>query len=506
MINENKKEYAVLLLMIGMTLVSKFLGLYRDMLMASSYGASMETDAFFVASRIPTYFFDFALSAAVVSTFIPMFNQIKARKNNQEAFLYANQFMSLGIFVAMVSTLALVVFPQVIARVFGPGLNQETLEYAAVLTRIMSPVVIFAFITYTYVGLLQSFDHFNIAAIISVFSNLTVIVYMVFFSKAHGLTGLALAFTIGWLIQSVVQIPVMKKEGYKFSFNFHWKNPNMKKTLMMSMPALIITWAQPLSTLISSILASYYTGGVTVMEYAMRVFIIVTGVLVYSITNYIFPKLSTLYNPKDLKPFKAMAERTLRFFMYFALPVTLLLSYFSLDVVKILFLRGAFTLDQAELTGILLRALSFGLLGTGIREILNRVYFAIGDTKTPLKITIIGLVFNVVLALFMSYVWGLPGLALAVALTAILTSVYQWYLAWKKSVILVGKESILYYFKIILVDLLLLLVLLVLNVGGKGNLVQQLIILLTSGMVFLFLHIVILKVLKVSLPQIKMEE
>jgi putative peptidoglycan lipid II flippase len=505
MIKENKKEYSILLIMIAMTLLSKFLGLYRDMLMASSYGVSMETDAFFVASRIPTYFFDFALSAAVVSTFIPIFNQIKARKDNKEAFIYANQFMSLGILLALISTLLLLVFPQVIVRIFGPGLNKETLEYAAVLTRVMSPVVIFAFITYTYVGLLQSFEHFNIAAIISVFSNLAVIIYMLFFSKDYGLTGLAVAFTIGWLIQSLVQLPVMKKEGYQFKFNFHWKNPSMKKTLSMSLPALIITWAQPLSTLISSVLASFYSGGVTVMEYAMRVFIIVTGVLVYSITNYIFPKLSTLYDPLNLRPFKEMAERTLRFFIYFALPVTLLLSYFSLEVVEILFLRGEFTPEQAALTGLLLRGLSFGLLGTGVREILNRIYFAIGDTKTPLKVTIIGLIFNVVLALLMSHLWGLRGLAFAVALTMILTSAYQWFLAWRTRVILLTKDSVVTLLKIIFVDLLLLATLVFLNIHGQGGILLKLIMLSVTGLLFMFLHIVILKLLKVSLPQIKKE-
>lgn len=506
MMRENKKEYSILLIMIGMTLLSKFLGLYRDVLMAAKYGASMETDAFFVASRIPTYFFDFALSAAVVSTFIPMFNQLKTRKNNQEAFVFANQFMTLGIFVAFFVMLLLMAFPHVIVKIFGPGLNQETLSYAAVLTRIMSPVVIFAFITYTYVGLLQSFDHFNIAAMISVFSNLVVIIYMLFFSKEHGLTGLALAFAIGWFIQSLVQMPVMKKEGYRFRLNFKWSNPNMKKTLMMSLPALVITWAQPLSSLISSVLASFYTGGVTVMEYAMRVFIIVTGVLVYSITNYIFPKLSALYHPDDLQPFKKMAEATMHFFMYFAFPITLLFAFFSTEVVEILFLRGEFTLEQSQLTGLLVRGLSFGLLGTGIREILNRIYFAIGDTKTPLKITIIGLIINVVLALSMSAIWGLKGLALAVALTAIATGLYQYYLAYKSGVMIVSRQGVKKLVKIILVDVLLLVILYIFNIHGQGSMLKKLITLAVTGLAFMSLHVVILKILKVSMPQIKKEQ
>lgn len=506
MIKTNKKEYSILLVMIGMTLISKFLGLYRDILIASNYGVTTKTDAFFVASRVPTYFFDLALSAAVVSTFIPTFNQVMKKEGRHKAFEYANQFISLGTIVSVAVMSFLIVFPKLVVKIVGPGLNAETLEFAEMLTRIMSPVVVFAFITYTFVGLLQSFEHFNIAALISVFSNLVVILYMIFFSTTYGFKGLAVAVIIGWLLQALVQIPVMKKEKYHFKVNFNWRSAAMMKTLKMSLPTLLITWGQPLSTLISTALASFFMGGVSRMEYAMRVFIIVTGVVVYSITNYIFPKLSSLYDPHDTEPFKLMVERTLLFFLYFALPITMLLSYFSNEVIVILFQRGSFGPEDGRVTGLLLRGLSFGLLGMGIREILNRVYFSIGHTKTPLRITMIGLLLNVILGLSMSKVWGLEGLAYAVSLTMIITSIYQLVNGLMKNDFSLSKPVILSMVKLGCVDGLLIMVVLILKIQVKGSFILQLTQLIGWGIVFLGLHIVVLKLLKVSVPHIQGKE
>lgn len=502
----NKKEYSILIIMVAMTLIGKFLGLYRDILIASNYGVSLKTDAFFVASRVPTYLFDLALSAAVVSTFIPTFNQLMKREGKSQAYVYANQFITLGLFVSILVMGMLIVFPQFIVKLVGPGLDASTLDYAILLTRIMSPVIIFAFVTYTFVGLLQSFEHFNIAALISVFSNLVVIIYMIFFSSTYGFEGLAVAVIIGWSLQAVVQIPVMKKEGFSLKLDFNCKSSAMRRTLKMSLPTLLITWGQPLSTLVTTAFASFFTGGVSMMEYAMKVFIIVTGVLVYSITNYIFPKLSSLYDKDDLMPFKMMAERTLLFFLYFAIPVTLLLAYFSKEVIVILFQRGSFTVAQAQTTGLLLRGLSFGLIGTGIREVLNRVYFALGDTKTPLRITFISLIINVALGLSMSRLWGLKGLAYAVSITVILTSMYQLFNAVFTKAILLSKQGAFAIAKIFLVDLILIALVVILSIEVNGSIAIQLLELITCGLVFLVLHVLILKLMKVNIPHIQKKE
>lgn len=193
MIKKDFREYSVLAIMIGTTLFGKMLGMVRDMLIANDYGISYEADAFFVASRIPNNFFDFALSAAVVSTFIPIFNRIMHREGKEEAFKYASHFLSFAMAIAVVVSAVLIIFPGPIVSVFGPGLSEEAANLATTLTQYMAPVVIFATVTFTYVGLMQSFSHFTLPSAISIFSNLVVILYLIFLNPRFGLYGLAIA-------------------------------------------------------------------------------------------------------------------------------------------------------------------------------------------------------------------------------------------------------------------------------------------------------------------------
>lgn len=506
MIKKDLKEYSVLAIMIGTTLFGKMLGMVRDMLIANDYGISYEADAFFVASRIPNNFFDFALSAAVVSTFIPIFNRIMHRKGKEEAFKYANHFLSFAMAIAVVVSGILIIFPGPIVSVFGPGLSEEAAKLATTLTQYMAPVVIFATVTFTYVGLMQSFSHFTLPSAISIFSNLVVILYLIFMNPRFGLYGLAIAFSLGWFIQALIQMPVMKKEGFVFRPALHLKSEAMRDTLRMTGPVLVSTWAQPVNAMIITVLASFYAGGVSLMEYANRVYIIISGVLIYTITNYIFPKLSKTFSSDDRVAFMGVVQRSVILFLYFGIPIVFLVTLYSSETIQILFLRGAFTEHAAETTSIILSFFIWGLIGLGIKEILNRVYFAMGNTKLPLIITVIGILINIPLSLLLSSFMGLNGLALASTVSMTLVTMVMMVVAMRQNIVssvgILAKTTS----KIIIVDCVLFLAFSLLGISFGDRLLALVVELIFKAGVFMVLHVLILKTLKIGIPVIQMRE
>lgn len=506
MSKKDTKEYMILIVMILTTLMGKMLGMVRDILIAGEYGITYEADAFFVASRIPNNFFDFALSAAVVSTFIPIFNRTLQRKGKDQAFEYANHFLTAAIAAAAVVGMVLAIFPGPVVNIFGPGLSEEAATLAAMLTRYMAPVVIFATITFTFVGLMQSHGKYVLPSAISIFSNAVVILYLIFLNPRYGLLGLAIAFTLGWAVQAIVQMPLMAKEGYRYKPTFNLKTTEMKDTLKMTGPVLLSTWAQPANTMIISILASFYMGGVSLMEYANRVYIIVSGVLIYTITNYVFPKLSKTFSQKDREGFGFVIERSLELFLYFGIPVVFIVMLFSQEMIRILFERGAFDAEATAASGAILMFFIWGLIGLGLKEILNRVYFAMGNSKIPLLMTLIGILTNIPLSIVLSKYMGLVGLALGSTLAMTLSALVMVVLAIRGGLIDNWSRFVKIFIKVLTVDLTLFLGI-HLTVGSlQTSILWMLVQIAGLSLVYLFAHVFGLKLLKVGIPTIQMEK
>ena len=159
------------------TLLGKVLGLLRDRLLTTSYGLGMESNAFLLASRIPRVFFDVIFASAIAACFIPVFTQYLSRQGRREAFNFSGNFLSV---IALI-TLGLSIVGMILARplvlLMADGFDEQTVALCTDLTRILFPAVFFTGVAFTFVGLLQSLDEFNIPALISSVSNGFIILY-----------------------------------------------------------------------------------------------------------------------------------------------------------------------------------------------------------------------------------------------------------------------------------------------------------------------------------------
>ena len=174
------------------------MGLLRETLIASVYGQGYASDVINTSTQIPLLFFDMTLGVAILSTFVPVFNKFLERDGKERAMLFANNFMTVVIGFAAVASAFGMIFAEPIVRLMVPGYDASKVAETAKLLRILFPSIIFTAAAYTSVGILQSFDEFNIPSIISVVSNLIMILYLLLAGNRFGLVGVIVSMLVAW--------------------------------------------------------------------------------------------------------------------------------------------------------------------------------------------------------------------------------------------------------------------------------------------------------------------
>ena len=417
--SKNTTVKAVSFMML-ITLLGKVLGLVRDQMLAANYGNGMEASAFTIASLMPRTFFDAIFASAISASFIPIFNEYLQKKGKKEAFALSNRFITLMGLVTLCMTLVGEVFAKEFVFLFAGGYSAETANLAAQLSRMVFPTMFFTGIAFSFVGILQSLDEFNVPAALSVASNLVIVLYYVFFNDKFGVQGLAVAFLIGWAMQAVIQIPSMHKKGYRYRLDFHFRDEGLKKIGLLMLPVMVSTWIQPINLVINTQFASHLENGdaqVPALQYANTLYTIIVGVFVLAIANLIFPKLSRMTEDSD-KAFGQTVKVTLRSMMFFLIPMMVGLMALSEPLVRLMYERGDFDATGTMMTGTALCFFAVGMIGYGIQTILSRVFYAKQDGKMPFYSGVISIAVNLVLCFALMKPMGLGGLALASAVSS----------------------------------------------------------------------------------------
>ncbi len=389
-----KKAVNIVVFMMAATLVAKLTALLRERLIAQGYGLSDQLKAFFYANSIPTRFFELALGAAVLSTFIPIFTGI-LQKDRAKAFEFANKFISLIIFVTAAFVLLGIALKSALVTMIAPGIvGTEIAALTEQLLVILLPSAIFAALAFCLVGLLQSFGEFTVPAIISMALNAVVIVYMLFFDASLGIVGLAVAMLIGWAMQFVVQIPFVYKAGYRFRFRIKFYDENIKQVFKLSFPILVSSWLSPICILINGIFVSFI-GSITPLEYANHLYLILVAVFTYAITNYILPKLSAMDASTQ---YADMVQGSLKAMFFITAPIMAGAAILSRPIITLLYSGNAFDAAAIDKTATALTFYSVSMIFMGTVEILNKSLFSQKKAVPPMIASLFGIAINVVVA------------------------------------------------------------------------------------------------------------
>lgn len=456
-----KKTFSIIFVI---TLAVKVLGLLRDIVFAKFYGTGYVATAFFAATRIPTQLIDIILSSAIISVFVPVFNEIMQKDGKEKANGFAQNFVNI---VALISTiiaiLGIIFAPQVVKLLAG-GFDTTTYMLTVELIRITFPMVIFTAIAFSFVGFLQSNKEFNIPAMISGISNIVIILFLIFFRDKFGIHGVAACMTFAWLLQVLVQLPFAKKYGYKFGAKIDFKDENIKKVVKLAIPILISTAVLPVNNLVATRIASGINdSAVATLEYAYKLFLVISGVFTYAIGNIIFPDLSRASTQNNSDEYVSLIHKAIKMMSFLLIPLTIGIAIYRQDIISTIYQRGEFTQSSTIATSGALLFYSLGILGAGFVEVLNKAFYAKQDTKTPLLIGLIIICSNIILSVILSKVLGINGLALATAITTIINALILLYMANKKQKGILSKEILISFAKMLVSAIVMGLVVYALN-------------------------------------------
>lgn len=423
---------SVAVFMVAATLLSKVLGLARDSLLTAYFGAGMESDAFLTASTLPTTLFDVVIGGVISATFIPVFNDIKARSGKDEAMNFVNKFVTLIVCITILISIIGIIFRTQLVAFMAPEYGADKQMLAANLTAIMFPMIIFTGLAFSFVGLLQSFGEYNIPSVISLVSNVAIIAYYLTLGKKFGIYGLAVTMIIAWSLQFLIEVPWIKKFGVKYRPDFRFADKSLLQAVKLAGPMLIATWVQPLYTIVNQRLASNIPSAVTYIQQSSRLYLIITGVVSFVVTNLIFPKLAQAIADKRKEDAKNLFSTSVRVMFMLILPLMAIFMILSEPFADIIYGHGAMKPEDVDAIAVLLKFYSVGMAGLAVNEVLSKTFFSLQNSRIPMITSVISMVVNVALAYVLFNVMQVNGLALATAIGSITNAVLNAVLLKKK--------------------------------------------------------------------------
>ena len=419
-------------MMIG-TMISRVLGLMREMSVAALFGATWQLDAFFVAYTLANMVRQLLAEGALSASFVPVFARLLRNGGEEKAAKLARQALTVILIASgTVATLGILGAP-LFVDVIAPGFVGETKSVAITMTRYMFPFIMLVSVSALAMGVLNSLNSFFVPAIAPALSNLTFILFL-FFSR-HNLTiyHLAGAVLLGGLAQMSLQLIFSAKKGFAFIPSRPRRtNDDLKCMMTLFLPYAAGLSLNQLNPIIDRILGSFLNAGsISILNYADRVMQLPLGIFVIAISQAVLPLLSKL-DPNDKESFRDFVRDALRFNLFVILPVAIGLMLLSFPVVYILFCHGAFTHDNAVATAGALAIYALGLPAMSCVTITMRAIYAIRMPRIAIKSTAITVATNMFWGIILSRFCGLYGLAISTFMAFTASAIYVTFALRKK--------------------------------------------------------------------------
>lgn len=406
------------------TILSRIMGMVRDMVVSRLFGAGLATDAFFAAFQIPNMLRRFFAEGALTAAFVPTFSATLSRHGEEKARELANACFTLLTIVMAAVTLAGIIFSPVIVGLMFPGFKVEPgkLELTILLNRLMFPYIFFISLVALCMGILNTLRHFFTPAISTVFLNVSMILAALclrgFFEAP--ITALAVGVLIGGCIQLVMQLPVLWSKKYSLKPDFNFNTPEIRSIALLMLPSVFGVGVYYLNIAVSAILASLLPqGSVSYLYYAQRLFEFPQGVFTASVAQAVLPSMSRQAAEGDIAGMKETLSFGVRLMLFITIPAMAGLMVCSTPIFSLIFMGGAFDFGTVVNSAIALLYYSAGLSFVALTRVLAPAFYALKDTKTPVYTALMAFVVNLCLSLVLMGPLKHGGLALATTLSAL---------------------------------------------------------------------------------------
>lgn len=457
-ISESITRSAMLIATMG--IASRLLGLFRDRILASQFGAGDVLDAYYTAFKIPDLIYNLLILGALSAAFIPVFAALVAKNNkSKEAWKLVNTLLSVGVIVVALVSIILFIFAQGVVDLIAFGYSDEKKELVVQMTRIMLLSPILLGISGVLGGILNSFKKFFFYSLSPIFYNLGIIIGAIFFTKFFGPVGLSLGVVLGALMHLLIQLPEAYRCGFKFSFNFDWHDKYFQKVIKLMIPrAMGIATAQ-VNLLVVIVLASTLkSGSLAIFNLANNLQSVPLGLFGISFAIASFPVLSRLWSKGETEEFISKLTDTLRKVIFLIIPFSALIYILRAQIVRVVLGTGKFNWEDTTLTFTALGIFTLSLWAQSLIPLLARAFYAIHDTKTPFLIGIFSEGINIVLAITLIKQFGILGLVSAFAIATSLNAVILYFWLRKKVGGIKNRGVIKTFGKVTLATIILIIV------------------------------------------------
>ena len=415
--------------------LSRILGLIRDQVFANLFGAGFYSDAWLAAFRIPNLLRDLVAEGALSAAFVPTFTNLLKNEGRLKAWLLANLVLSwLLIFMGVVS-LAFLFFPEYFIYLVAAGFNDVPgkAEVTQTLLKILSPFLMFLAISSVAMGILNAFNYFFIPALTPALFNLALISAGFFLAPQFENWGIlpihamAVGALTGGILQYLVQLPLLRKQGFRFRFSTSLCNPELRKIASLIAPAILGVGAIQVNVLVNTQIASFLqeNGPVSWLSYAFRIIYLPIGLFGVAIGVVNLRNVSVVAAQKKWEELKQTVADSIKLVALLAIPSTIGLMILAKPIVDVLFERGGFTPQDTVYTAYAVVFYALGLFAYSCIKVYVPTFYALGNTRIPVKVSLISVGTNLFINLFLVFCvlpigYRYLGLALGTALAVIL--------------------------------------------------------------------------------------
>jgi putative peptidoglycan lipid II flippase len=418
-------------------LCSRILGLVREQVFAGLFGAGRNLDAFLLAFRVPNLLRDLFAEGALSTAFITTFSKKIATEGDESAWRLGNKVATLtAVFMSAITLLGIIFAPQLIHLMAGKW-PADKIATTILLTRIMWPFILLVSLAALVMGMLNAKNVFGAPAMASSYFNLGSIIGGVAFGYwldphfgARSLIGLSIGTLIGGLWQLTAQFPPLRRVGYKYRPDFHWRDQGVRTVLTLMGPAVIAASAVQVNVLVNTVFAASVTdasghvidGPVSWLNIAFRLMQLPLGIFGVAVGTVTLPLVSRTAALGDMAGFRSALAHAIRLVTLLTIPAAVGLILLAEPIISVIYQHGRFTAEATRQTAAALQFYAIGLAAYSAVKVLAPAFYALDKRYLPMMVSILSIIINFVLNWFFMFKLGLGhrGLALAVSLVAII--------------------------------------------------------------------------------------
>jgi len=378
--------------------LSGFLGLIRDRLLAATFGAGIETSIYFAAFRVPDLVYNILILGGILVTFLPLFSEYFS-ENKKEAWQMTNYVLNAFLILLVLVCLILFLLAPLFVKVITPGFAEKDKATVVALTRILFLSPIFFGIANIFSGILHYFNCFLAYSIAPLLYNIGIILGIIFLTPYFNIFGAGIGVVFGAFLYLFIQIPSAIHQGFEYKFLVNFKYPALKRIFFLMVPRACGVVANQINLIVITAIASTITiGSIAIFNFSNNLQGMAASVFGVSLATAVFPTFSKLLANGQKKEFAEKFSSLLRQTLFLIVPVSVLMLLLRAQIVRLVLGAGRFDWEDTRLTAASLGLFSLSIFASTLIPFIARAFFSLKDTKTPALVTIISVTVNAMLS------------------------------------------------------------------------------------------------------------